>query len=219
MSHTRAVLAGTALVLFWTGADARAELIQWSYSWSRSPTEVHSSNHNGAGFVSLTEGGSAASVMGNSDLVATNMQTHSSATPTDPDVFTNKPYALTLSLSDQDSQKNGVLTFQGEFNGTLTATSANLQNSFLGQTTQQLVLGDHLYTVTIGPFSPPGPPGSVNSGGIAARAEVTVSTIFHLPEPSSGVLAALGTGLALLLRRRPRWRISGRSGSPPERSS
>jgi hypothetical protein len=220
MSQTGAVLGGAACALLLIGAaDARAELIQWSYSWSRSPAEVHSDNHNGAGFISLTGEGTTA-VTGNSYLVATDTQAHSTAPANDPDVFTHKPYSLSLTLTDKNSQKTGVLTFTGEFNGTLTAGSANIKNSFLGQTTQELVLGDHLYTVKIGPYTPPGPPTETNSGSIAARADVTVSTIFHQPEPGSGVLAVLGAGGLMLLRRRLRpSRSTGRAGPRPGRSS
>ncbi|HTU18249.1 MAG TPA: PEP-CTERM sorting domain-containing protein [Gemmataceae bacterium] len=197
-------LAGAASVLLFFGtAGARAELIQWSYSWSRSPTQVYA-NSPGTGYISLTESNGLKSAAGDSYLVATNLQAHSTAGVADPDVFTNKTYSLSLYLQDNDSSKSGTVTFTGEFNGTLTADSSNITNTFVGATTQSLVLGDHLYTVTIGPYDPPGPTGAVNSGSISARAEVTVSTIFHLPEPSSAMLALLGgsCGLAFVRRRR-----------------
>ena len=196
-------LAGAAWVwLFFGTASVRAELIQWSYSWSSSPTQVYA-NGPGSGYISLT-GEGLKSASGSSYLVATNLQAHSNAAVATPDVFTNKTYTLNLSLTDQSSGQSGTLSFTGEFNGTLTAESSNIANTFVGATTQSLVLGDHLYTVTIGPYDPPGPTGAVNSGSISARAEVTVSTIFQLPEPSSGMLAFLGAscGLALIRRRR-----------------
>jgi hypothetical protein len=196
-------LAGAAWVwLFFGTAGARAELIQWSYSWSSSPTQVYA-NGSGSGYISLTNDTGLKSASGSSYLVATNLQAHSGASVADPDVFSNKTYSLNLSLTDQSSGQSGTLSFTGEFNGTLTADSSNISNTFVGATTQSLVLGNHLYTVTIGPYDPPGPTGAVNSGSISARAEVTVS-IFHLPEPSSGVLAFLGVscGLAFIRRRR-----------------
>ncbi|MGH7222310.1 MAG: hypothetical protein ACRELF_03715 [Gemmataceae bacterium] len=205
MRHLPIALAGVAWVfLFFGTAGARAELIQWSYSWSNSPTQVYADSP-GTGYISLTDTSNGLkSAAGSSYLVATNLQAHSTATVVDPDVFTNKTYALNLYLQDQDSGKSGTLSFTGEFNGMLTGDSSNLANTFVGQTTQSLVLGDHLYTVTIGPYAPPGPTGAVNSGSISARAEVTVSTIFQLPEPSSGMLAILGAscGLAFVRRRR-----------------
>lgn len=181
-------------------ADARAELIQWSYSWSRSPAQV-SADSPGTGFVSLTNDG-LHSAAGTSFLVATNLQAHSTASSAKPDTFINRTYSLTLFLMDQDSQKGGTISFNGEFNGTLTADSSNLTNTFVGPTTQTLQLGDHLFTVKIGPFSAPGPTGAVNSGSIAATAQVTVSTIFNLPEPSGFVLALVGISCWTLTRRR-----------------
>ena len=201
MSYSPVAL-GTAALLLLGVSDANAERIQWSYNWSRSPTQVHSSNHGGAGFLSLTDEG-LKSAAGNSYLVATNLQAHSTASNKDPDVFVNKAYALNLFLQDKVSGISRTLTFDGEFSGTLTADNSNITNTFTGKTTQTLVLGDHLFTVTIGPYSAPGPTGAVNTGSIAARAEVAVSTICHLPEPSAFMLASLG-GCGLLAARRRR---------------
>lgn len=196
------VAIGAAALLLLGVSDVHAELIQWSYNWSRSPAEVHSSNHGGAGFISLTDEGMKLAT-GNSYLVATNLQAHSTATNKDPDVFVNKAYSLNLFLQDKNSGASGTLTFNGEFNGTLVADNSNITNTFTGKATQSIALGDHLFTVTIGPYSAPGPTGAVNLGSIAARAEVTVSTIFHLPEPSTFLLASLG-GCALFMARRRR---------------
>ncbi len=216
MNYSPIALAGATWMLLCIGAaDGRAELIQWSYSWSRTPTEVHA-NSPGSGYIALTDEG-LKSAAGNSFLVATNLQAHSTASSASPDTFTNKPYTLGLYLQDQDSHQSGTVSFTGEFNGTLTANSSNIANTFTGQTTRTLTLGDHLYTVTIGPYTAPGPTGAVNSGSIAARAEVTISTIFHLPEPSSFVLAVLGMSglmmvqrgrLAFRAKRQAAWRIN-----------
>jgi hypothetical protein len=190
-------------------SGARAEPIQWSYSWSRSPAEVHADSP-GTGFISLT-GGGLKSAAGNSYLAATNLQAHSTAPTSSPDVFTNKAYTLSLFLQDQDSGKSGTVAFTGAFNGMLTSESSNITNTFVGPTTQTLVLGDHLYTVSIGPYAAPGPTGVLNVGGIGARADVKVSSIFHTPEPSSCLLALLGTaGLAFV---RPRGQRSARRAS------
>jgi len=205
MKLSPVVLGGTACVLLFFGtAGARAELIQWTYNWSRSPTTVMADSP-GTGYISLTNEGMK-SAAGNSYLVATNLQAHSTAPVNNPDVFTNKTYSLSLYLQDQSSGKSGTVTFTGEFNGTLTANSSIITNTFVGQTTKTLTLGNNVYTVTIGPYAAPGPTGAVNSGSISARAEVSVSPvitgIFQLPEPNSSVLACLGVWGLLLMRRR-----------------
>jgi hypothetical protein len=203
MRHSPVALGGAACVLlFFATAGARAELIQWSYSWSRSPVQVYADSP-GTGYISLTDE-SMKSAAGNSYLVATNLQAHSTATVQNPDVFTNRTYTLSLFLQDMASGKSGTVSFTGEFNGTLTAESTNITNTFVGATTQSLVLGNNQYTVTIGPFTAPGPTGAVNSGSIAARAEVKVSPVISSPEPSSCLLALLGAGCGVtaFVRRR-----------------
>lgn len=214
MNHSPVALGGAVWILLCLGvSDAHAELIQWTYSWSRSPAQV-SADSPGTGYISLTDAGRQ-SAAGNSYLVAANLQAHSAATDSNPDVFTNKTYSLSLSLGDQASGASGTLTFTGEFNGTLTASSSNITNTFLGATTQTLALGENLYTVTMGSFTGPGPTGADNSGSISARAEVNVVTIASLPEPSSIVLALVGAGGGLGLtgiRRRTRTRGSKRPG-------
>jgi hypothetical protein len=189
-----------ALVLV-TSADVRADLIHWSYNWSRSPAEVHADSP-GTGKLVLTDE-HLQNAVGSSDIVATNLHAYSTATPSNPDHFTNKPYTLSLFLLDQASGRSGTLTFTGVFNGTLTATSANLTTTLTGLTTQTLLLGNHLYTARIGPYSPPGPPGAINSGSISAHADVTVQTVFHVPEPGTFSLACLALPcLGLLFQKR-----------------
>ncbi len=207
MRHAPATLGGAALLwlLIFSGS-ARADLIYWSYSWSRSPSNVMADSP-GTGYISLTDEG-LRNVVGNSDIVATNIQAHSTAPPSNPDTFTNKQYSLSLFLVDQASGKSGTLTFTGLFNGTMSALNTNIKNSFTGSTTQSIVLGTDKYTVTIGAYVPPGPTGSSNSGSIGAHAMVNVESILQdAPEPSTLVLAALALpllGVAAWQRRRNR---------------
>jgi hypothetical protein len=183
------------------GGAARADFISWSYNWSRSPGVIASDNHPATGYITLTDE-SLKNAVGDSNIVATNLRTYSAASTADPDRFTAKVYTLNLFLLDQESGRSTTLTFTGQFDGTLTAASANIQNTFLGPSTQTVVLGDHLYTVTLDHYSPPGPTGAVNSGSISAHASITVGTVFQQPEPSALALAGLGAGLLALTRRR-----------------
>jgi hypothetical protein len=178
-----------ALVLL-AAAEGRADLIHWTYSWSNSPSNLFADSPS-TGFISLTNE-SSSNVIGDSDIVATNLQVHSTATTAHPDTYTSKAYTLTLTLNDQASGASGTLAFGGELSGTATAGSANITNTFTGIGVQSLLLGDNLYTVTIGPYSPPGPPNEVNSGSIGAHAMVV---IHHLPEPGAFVLGGIGLSL------------------------
>src|SRR5262249_2048655 len=128
-------------------------------------------------------------------------------------VFTNAAYNVTVELTDVDTNLHGQLTFDGAFNGTLTGTSSKITNTFTGPQTQSVTLGLHQYTVTIGPYLPPGAPNSTLPGGIGAS--VTVQTLADStgnpdggpvthpsPEPSSMLLAGLGCSALLLVRFR-----------------
>jgi hypothetical protein len=200
MRTQAAALCGAVLALvLMTPLTARADLIHWTYNWSRSPGEVFA-DAPGTGKLTLTDEKPTAAA-GSSDIVATNIRAYSTASQEKPDVFTHKKYTLTLFLLDDASGKSGTLTFSGEFNGTLTATSANIKTTFFGATTQILQLGDNLYIASLNTYVPPGPPGSTNSGSIGGHTEVMVRVV-HLPEPTALTLLGLGAGLVVLARRR-----------------
>ena len=196
MRYKPAVLFGIALFCL-SAKDARADHIEWSYSWSRSPDQVFADGST-TSYVALT---SEAEVPagGNTDVVAANLSVFSDAPDSAPAKFTDKPYSLTLTITDGDSNAAGSLAFTGLFNGQVTSNSSNVSISFTGQITQSLTLGQHLYTVTMDAYAPPGPPGSSNVGSIGAHAIVEVQT---LPEPSSIFLAALALPAGVFWRRR-----------------
>jgi hypothetical protein len=155
------------------GASARADLIPWSYNWTPSVPAVFADSP-GTGKISLTNE-PIGNAVGTSDIVATNIKVFSTADPSTPDTFTHAKYGLTLTLTDSESSKSGTLVFDGEFNGTISSKSSNITNSFTNDTMQTLTLGQHLFKVRIGPFTPPAPPGATNSGSISGTAFVTVS--------------------------------------------
>src|SRR5262249_38981678 len=114
--------------------------------------------------------------------------------------FTNTPYSLTVSIHDDASKTSGFLTFNGVLNGDYTS-GGGIHNKFLAPITQQLKLGQDLYTVTIGSFVAPGAPGSATFGRIGADVIVTgPGQPVSAPEPGTLALAALGAG-ALIARR------------------
>lgn len=207
MKFSAATLSGVVVALLVHATCVRADLIPWLYTWSRSPVQVHA-DAPGTGYITLTDE-SIKPAVGDSNLVATNLRTYSTATNENKDLFTNKPYSLTLTIVDVDSLATGSMTFTGKINGWLTAQSSHLQNTFTGETTQSLVLGQHRYTATIGPYTAPGVPGSTNSGSIAAQISVKVESVMQLPEPSTFLLTSLGTALLGFGRLRSRRPVSG----------
>ena len=186
----RLPLLGVALACLLSSAGgARADLIPWTYNWAPGPTVVTSDT--GAGRLELTNE-PMGHALGDSDIVATNIKAFSTATPDAPDVFTSRAYALSLTLRDTASGATGVLTFTGEFSGTLTSGSSNVTNAFTGLTTQTITLGKNTYTVNILHYAPPAPPGAVNAGAISAFAQVSVDPAGAAPEPSACALACVG---------------------------
>jgi hypothetical protein len=175
------------------------------YNWSRSPTEVHA-DAPGTGYITLTDE-TTKTVVGDSDIVATNLKTFSTATIANRDFFTAKPYTLSLTVTDIQSGETGIMSFTGQIDGWLTASSSFLRNTFTGDLTKTLLLGNNRYTATIGPYTPPGPPGSTNSGSISSEATVKVQTVVEeLPEPGSLALSGLGVMLLAVSRWRGRRR-------------
>lgn len=195
MKPSPATPGGIALVLLLAVAGVgRADPIAWTYSWSNTPDTLFA-NKPGTGSITLTDE-TTRTAAGDSDVVAANLQVHSTATTSHPDIFTNKTYALKLTLTDEASGQSGHLAFTGRLDGTATASSARITNTFTGPTNQPLILGDNRYTVTMTAYTPPGPPGAANSGSIGAHAVITVESMIHaLPEPGAFALAGFGACL------------------------
>jgi hypothetical protein len=195
---------GAALgVLVVAGVHARAEPIGWEYSWEPSSLVV-AANNGGTGGISLTLQ-ALDFATNSSDIVATNLRTFSSAPAGTPDTITDGAYTLNLSLTDSKSGRTGSMTFTGAFSGSFSTTSSNVANQFTGETTQVARLGENIYTVTIGPYAPPGPPSAANAGTISAHVEVATDPgggggggndrPGDVPEPSTLVLSFLGMSM------------------------
>jgi hypothetical protein len=199
----RLYAAALALCLF-AGGSVRADTIYWAYNWTPSATQINATDPGltnpsdpttaATSYLKLSSDASSPITAGNSFIVATNLQTVSNADPGSPASFTNSQYSLTLKILDASAfaagnpSPTGTLTFSGQFNGVLSSKSAIILNDFTGNTTQSVTIGDHIYTVKVGPFAPPGPPTASNPGSISALAEVTVS---DAPEPSTLALSGM----------------------------
>ncbi|MFO0930692.1 MAG: PEP-CTERM sorting domain-containing protein [Gemmataceae bacterium] len=207
MKFSSTTLGGVLLTLFVVSSSAtRADLIPWTYNWSRSPSEVYA-DAPGTGHIALTDE-ARRSAVGDSDIVATNMKTFSTATSAAPDIFTNKPYTLALYLQDSVSGIGETLTFTGLLNGRLTAYSANITSTPTGITSRTVKLGSNTYTVSIQAYTPPGVPGAINVGSVSAHVSVSGLIVATVPEPGSFALVSLGLGVLGAARWRSRRRSS-----------
>jgi hypothetical protein len=210
--RNRFVAVAALGILLSAAAMSRADMIQWTYDWSKSTNTV-SGNSTNSGEVLFTS--LSGQVTGGSTVVASNLSTLSAAVLPKPDVFTSAPYHMVLDLTDKASGQKGELTFTGLLSGKLTATSANMTNQFVSPLTQDLFLGGHDYRVTIGPYSAPGPPQSINRGAISAGVVIDPTSgggnpppppppppVDKSPEPASFLLAAAALPVLALWRRR-----------------
>jgi hypothetical protein len=166
------LIAAASAVLLVCGAEVRADKIDWSYNWTPSSTEIMSDSGQSKLILSNEPLGSASTQVGlSTDVVATNIKTASSVDPTILDKFTNQPFSLAVTLTDETSKTSSSLTFTGLFNGTLNSGAAKIVATITGQMVQSLVLNGSTYTVTMGQpnqYSAPSPPNSTNLGSLSA---------------------------------------------------
>jgi hypothetical protein len=190
-------------LLFFAGTSARADLssapaVAWTYNFTPSVNSV-AADPPGSGGVSFTNEPTKAA-MNSSDVVVTNLRDFSTATTASPDkLSTNGAYSVSLVLTDSASGEHATLTFTGKLGGTFSANNSNITNQFTGQTTKVVTLGNNDYTVSMGSYTPPGPPTASNAGSISAHVSVALSTGVGpggLPEPSALVLSFVGLSLA-----------------------
>src|SRR5262249_48063385 len=153
---------------------------------------------------------------GDSQTVATQMKTNSTVGAATPDTFktTQGFYSLKVTLTDIESGMSAFLLFFGQLQGSFSKENANVTNKFFSPTSQSVGIGNNYYTVTMNAYTPPGPPGQNNFGGIGAQVQVrkgkdVIPTPASVPEPGTLTLAGLGLGLGGLLAWRRRRRAAG----------
>ena len=204
MSRSPARLAAVSLACLLLPAGlARADLINWSFSWSPASQTLHATT--GAGTIKTSSvNGSIQSQSG--DLTGLAAATVTFSPGSSLSHFSGVPFHLGLTLTDSASSQSGSLSFSGVVNGDLskTATPGVTLNSPTGGS---LTLGGNVYTVSLEYFPVPAPPGFVGNppGFIFAQVTATNPNAQTVPEPATLALAGLGlpvVGLAAWRKRR-----------------
>jgi hypothetical protein len=187
--------AAAVSALLFAAAPARAGLVAWTYNWTPGSLAIQA-DPGGTGGVSFTNEPTK-NAQGNSDIVATNIAVFSSASASNPDkMMVGGTYTLNLVLTDSASGQHATLSWTGKLTGTFSSVNSLLANAFTSPQTLSVALGGNTYTVTIGPYTPAGPPTASNKGSIAAHVNVTPGVVQHVPEPSTLLLSFLGVTLA-----------------------
>jgi hypothetical protein len=208
-----AILAALALASL--ACPARAEMINFAYSWGMDPSSVFGAGTGSVAF-SLKGAGTAGYAPGPAPTRvegATITTTSSAGGAVAPDSYAAS-FSLNLHLTDTASGQSGDVAFGATLSGTLTADGSALSVAFDKPPTRQLRLGGRLYSVSIDPSLVHVPaPGSSDPGSIDALVRVTPRAsasvepqVQQAPEPAGLVTGAVGAGLSALawLRRRRR---------------
>jgi hypothetical protein len=217
MKRPTTVLVTALLALTAFGvSQTRADFVPWSYNWEPSTLSIKAGGA-GTGGLSFTDE-PLKHADGTSDVVVTNIRAFSSATRSQPDLITKAAMTFTLVLKDELSNQTATLKFGGFFNGSISATSANVQFTPTVPLTETVKLGNNTYTVNLGSYAPPGPPAASNAGSISAHVAVNEFTppppphgggTGQAPEPSTLLLSCLGlSGLGMAGWRKFRQRLA-----------
>ena len=193
------------VVSFFGVADSSARAEMLHFSWLPDPVVLRADGP-GSGAVIFSHEQAKLNLIDHAGIwtgIASELKTVSSASAGHQDTFINRPYSLTLTITDDHHHALvPPITFSGVLNGTLSHDSAQLGNTFTSPQTQTFLDGNLI--VTIGPYTPPGPPGHHRTGSIGAQVVV-------VPEPST--LALLSLGGVLLAWKAWRMRNTSRRAS------
>jgi len=123
------------------GPPARAD---FSFSTHTMP-EVFTADGGTKSVVFLLS--SSGTAPGSSDINLTSSIGLSAVDPGNPSTFTNKPFQVSLTLTDAASNQSANMTFTGAISGSMSHATSNLTVSFNGGA-PPLTLGNNTYTVT-----------------------------------------------------------------------
>jgi hypothetical protein len=147
------------------------------------------SDTNANTFVTGTDPSDATGNNAPTVIVLTNLSTTSSTPNATPDSFTNRVYAIALTLTNQNNGQSITQTLTGAMSGSASATSGAFTNVF-NQSSLVYIFGNgNQFTVSNFAFNSPGAPGATSSGSINGIVSFNQNVV-GAPEPGSFALVA-----------------------------
>lgn len=113
------------------------------------------------------------------DIVLANLRAFSNTNSADPLGPPANQYTLVVNLTDDTSKQSAALIFTGELDGNLrggSSAQSSITNKDHDPLSRTVALGAYSYTVALGYYSQPGPPGSGQFGGLFAHVTASVPT-------------------------------------------
>jgi hypothetical protein len=190
-----------AVLALFGESRARAEMVNYSYHWSVTPSPpVFTSGGSIVQMAIQPDGSTSSPNGGTGTITAAKISTSNSGTN---DSF-HVGYQVKLTLTDTLSNTPGDFTYNGTVAGSLIGNNSSLVSTFSSPVTVTKTLGNFVYAVTITPTLSILGPGSQVS--LNAVVKIGPNGVTHTPEPSSLVLGAMALSLGGLLARRRRAR-------------
>jgi hypothetical protein len=191
----RTLLSSLSALLLFGAAQARADYL---YHWSITPNSGVITSAGNTGSVTVTVAPDPVTpVSGDTSFLAATIGVTHSPNPTSATDSYNLTYQLQMTVTDTSTNKtSNPITFDASLNGTVTASTSNLTNTFVDPS-QYVTVSGQKYTVTLTPTLIASVPLLSNAPAAEINASVTVgtATVASTPEPSTLVLAGVASSL------------------------
>ncbi len=212
MRTHRLSLVAVAFLGCWlsSGTPAQAELIRWHYDFAVTSRQLppggsHDMVSFGIMWASRASMNSMAGLkfepFGGGELTGDSASVEipvrsfwSQYMKREPEFEFSEPYnhyRLGFGILDRGSRLYDNFWFEGVIQGSISATDAQISNTFVGGNTKTFLLGRTQYDLTAD-FEPPGPPGGP-PGSVTVHVHATRFPLRDTPEPSTLLLAAIGS--------------------------
>jgi PEP-CTERM motif len=219
LTHAGSVLA---LVLAAAGARANPSTVFITENWAPGASRVYATGFSSGNdhYVSFSNENAVTveapvnGVLPPADILASNLQTHSTALDLAHADHVSSDYTLSLVLTDNATNATKTLIFHGHLNATFWQNYSSMTNTFGPDASQTVTLGGEQVTVKLDSFTHSSNPNSQNNGSIGGAMLASSGNNNpgsgpgpnNTPEPSTLLLSFLGLsalGARAWWRRRP----------------